>query len=642
MDIDVGTMFSNVMTAYIAGNQRSVWKSQVKSGDIKSFLERVKAKPSSWVPNTVTDVIDVKAKYEAAVRAIPEVKDFIAALFMRPRVQESYGSSLARELLSSTDKLSLNWTREFVGMPAFGYPRPHYKMTAKSGFEWSAGSDRALITHVPSLCSEWNVTIAATCALADATRWSDALLPSMEQSQLPSHPFKDQPFGSIAAFDEQLRTLYSMMALYLVQGSLLVAHANRRILERAAQLRMGIDVRSRPALVAREENVSYVFGIRMHPLISYIARSLSTGSASTYHGDKDLLYQYGRIAVNPDSAELEDIGEAVLADALSEFGRNETDTWGDCLTKTRSGSSDDGQTVSLSTLARQIRSLGQYEQRWNGLATKLGWTDLSANVGTVYQKQADFILCDGEDYTGEPAAGLLGLKPVLSLGNIRVGGRLRRTDPEFGLEADGSVGIEWSPMVVNGFQSATGSDQSYERLVIVAGMGMGEDGITIEPVDQISADPLIGQIVNHYAKNGPQGYVTQWYNPPEGEAPGFKATSWDGYAEGLTVLEAQAALVSGYKGQTVQAEKALYYSREAGRPFYHRFPVKRARLTPLKFFDPMGLWRFNMRQDGNVLFGGDISGGHSSEDIEKLVRSASTSPIGETGLPLPSDQVKEG
>jgi hypothetical protein len=620
-------MIGNVVTAYCAGNRRTAWLARVDPSDVLTMLREVQRSPDVWITPDMKALNDPRARFEK----VPEsVKKIITGLFQRPREADSYGRALENVLVGKHgEPLASFWSQDFVALPAFGYARRSLRVLSDTSMQ------QAAFTHVPSICSQWNLAIAFMCAMSDLSRWSEALLPTNEASQVGGHPFKDQPWGASMAFERQLRSLWSMFALYLTQGSLLVAHANRRLCELSAQLRMGIDLRSKPALLAREENVATVYNQRLHPLVSVICRALYTGTIKTYHGVKDLIYCHGRVVANADGKR--DLGEAVVLDALEEFGREKSDNWGDCLNV---NTPDNTPAISLGVLARQLLSLGEWRESWDGIATKLGWTDISMNVGQLNQGGADFIVCDGTTYSHEPAAGLLGLVPVLSLGNIKYGGFDRRFEAAFALAADGTVNIEYSPMVVDGYQSGTGSAESLERLYIPSGMSMGETGTEPFGVTALLSDPMFGRVVGHFVGQSRQ-YVRQWYKDSTGiDVDGAVKTDWDTYVIADTETEANARLGLVYKGDTEAPNDTVYIYKDR---FFHRFPVRRARKGAVDFYRVSGLFDTSLEQDGCVLFNDAELEQHSSADIEKIVNSASVAPSGTTAaLPIPSDQVKEG
>lgn len=625
LNVDLREMVSNVVTAYCAGNRRSVWRAEILPSDILFLLDQASKRPELWLPHEEKFSLDPKSRYSAVPT---QVQRIITGLFQRPRATKNYGRQLESDLTAGKEGLNM-FDEEFVAMPALGYARRRLVLKADTGMaDKFAGTVE--FTHVPSICSPWNLSIAFMCMMSDLTRWSEALLPVGASSEVGGHPYKDQPFGALMAFDKQLKMLWSLAALYLAQGSLIVAHANRRLMERATQIRMGVDLRSKPALLAREENIATVYNRRLHPLSSVIARALGTGTIKTYHGEKDLLYCHGAIRANK-QAEL-DLGEAIVADALAEFGKEHSDAWGTCA-------EGDKTPISMGKFARQMLSLGEYGQAWDDIASKLGWTDITMNIGAITQETADFILCDGTTYSHEPAAGLLGLIPVLSLGNIKVGGYNRRHESSFGITADGKTNITYSAMVVDGYQSATGSAESYERLYIPAGMSMGEGGTEPFLADAIAADPLVAEVINHYASKN-ESYVNQFYGQATGTPPGLVNTDWDAFSVETSAITANSKLSLGYVGQVVGplATRYLYKDR-----FYHRFPVKRAREDDVRFFTPTGLYEKTLRQDGNVLFTPIEATPHSSAELEKLVNAISVAPPGTTAqLPLAADQVKEG
>lgn len=621
--VDLKTMLGNVLTAYCAGNRRSAWKTRIADADIIHMLEKVKQPLTKWMDDKEFSIVDAKKRLEA----LPQpMRQLISGLFERPREVTDYGEDLRQGLLGGGKDY---WTAEYVALPSLGYARPllipkHDTTLATKGFEGAAP-----YTHVPSLCSQWNMGVAFALIRSDLTRWSESLMPASSKFSAGPHVARDQPWGSLLSLDHQLKTIWSLFGLYLTQGSLLVAHANRRLMERATQIRMTLDVRSQPALLAREESIRPLFDVRMHPIISALARALSTGTALTYHGDSDLLYLHGEVTKNKDGEA--DIGQSILTDALNDFGSKKADTWGDCNVE------GNAAPVSMSVFARQMLSLGELHDQWNTFATQLGWSDVTMDVGPVRQKSARWILTDGINYGAPPAAGLLGITPVLSLGNLRSGGYMRRFQADF--DAGEKPHIEYWTMVVDGFQAATGSEQSYERLYHPAGMDMGEDSTEPVRVDVLSSDPLIASVVEYFDRQS-KTYVQQYYGDPTGTHDEFKATDWDGYAKNGSAEAANFALAAGYVGQVKPAKASDYRYRSR---FFHRFPVRRAVTPDMLFFSTSGIMRRRLPQDGNVVFDDTLEVMHSSADLEKLVSSASMKPGGVTAvLPAPSEQVDEG
>jgi len=640
--VDVKVMVGNVVTNYIAGNRRVAARVDIDPARLIEWLTNSAGSTDRWEATSDPPSMDIKARLDELT---PDyMKHLIASLWRNPKPLTDYGVDLQLALLGQPNL----WEAEYVASPALGYARPLMRPKPPTGLAEGFKGVRPY-TQVPVPCSSWNLAIGFLCAWSDLTRWSAALLPAQNSIALTGgHEAREKPFGTLMAQEAQVKALWQLGTLYMMQGSLLIAHANRRISEEAARIRMGIDVRSRPALLAREENTKLLYGVRMHPLVSAVAHALQGGAIDTYHGTKEALWVYGTLREREADPKAEtaaaeakaDIGSALVSDAMNEFGRKTGDRWGDCAKA--DGNRDP---ISVGTLSRQALSLGPYYQGWTNTASQLGWTDVTITIGTLNQLAADFILCDGEWYSREPGAGLLGLSPVLSLGNQKVGGFGRRWQVDFGIGHDsqgendrGTAPIEYSVLAVNGYQAATGDDSAFERLYIPAGMSMGEaDARPLTP-EIIVNDPLLGGVIRHWqGRTTSAGYVDEFYREPAGEDKGFKRTDWDGYSVATEQGTANASLAAGYVGQmkSVIGGRLLYKDR-----FFHRFPVRRSRGDAISFFSPMGTYLYDLKQDGNVSFNGNLNLPHAAGDLQKIVDSAV--PVAASAqiiLPSTSDQV---
>jgi len=636
MHVDIATMVGNLINLYIAGNKRGAWHVRLEPSVILEALRLARGSTDAWI-----NKIDVSKQKQLDVRSrfdevAGPVKEIIMSLFRRPRQTSDYGA-LVSDALADADGM---WSVTYGSTPSSGYARPMLSVLPQTGLAAMSGTKKqAVYTRLPGPCSDWNLAIAFMCAVADLTRWSEALIPNTEGLRVAGHTAKDQPWGALFAFEDQVKTIWSMLALYLTQGSALIAHANRRLDDFATQTRVILDPRAKPALEARAQGVEIVRGVRLHPLVSMIARALATGTINTFHGKKDILYAHGLLT--PDAGGT-DISEVIIEDAMSEFGRTTTDRWGDCsVMNTDAEGKAANDPISMGVLARQILSLGEYHERWNAVINVLGWTDIPANVGELNHVAADFILCDGTRYGREPVAGLLGLSPVLSVANQRVGGLSLRYEPNFCIEGCPAV----TTMVVDGYQAATGDEAVFERLYIPAGMWMGEEQYTSLQETGSDDDPMVARVVKHF-KGKANLFVDQYYrDPATTDVTGaaiehFHVTDWDSYGEDTVPGGAQLALTTGYKEFTVAADKTRLL--ESKTRFYHRFLVRRSRPSDeLLFFNTQGKFQFNIQPAGHVIFDHELSIAHSSVELEKLVSSASMAPAGTTApLPNPTDQVE--
>jgi len=641
LPIHLPTMVSNVVSAYCAGNRRPAFRSRLTPLINRQMLNKSLGNIDSWDEERAPFLFDVQKMIQNMEGFL---QDFLHGVLEYPELVSDLGASNLDAL--TTGDAFQEWSSTFVVSPSLGYPRVYPKLVVNDQIAQSG-----TVIDVPSPCSLWNIGLAITLLEFDRGRFTSELIPAAKGTG--SHSEKERPFGTYLSLKEQLRELQRVYMLYAVQGSLLSLHANRRILQLMYELCYAIDVRSRVALEAWKDALDYLLAQPVHPLLSVITNALSTGTVHTYYGVKDLIYRHGRAV--PNSKDLDDIGDIrklLLTEALADMNRPHNDSWGCALNADpKTGKvPNDAPLTTVGALARQIRSTGNLAEGWKTTSSKLAWSNLRGDVGQIKQLAADFILCDGEGYSDSPVAGLLGLRPVLSLGNIKVIGMGRRFQDDFNVEPGPNGQTEkrlvtFSAMVVDGYQSPTGETEALERLYIPAGMSMGEDNVTVILASTVGVDPLVKGIVSYFETlNAPNGqFVRQFYKDPGPSGTGFDRTDWDGWAIGGSDVGAMIAYSNGYASEmeSVVGGRFIYKNH-----FFHRFPVQMSRTASFEFFNEYGKFRYPLDLDGNVAFNDQINVNHSAAEIEAIVNVAPTAsniahkpPAGVAGEQL---VVKEG
>jgi hypothetical protein len=299
---------------------------------------------------------------------------------------------------------------------------------------------------------------------------------------------------------------------------------------------------------------------------------------------------------------------------------------------------------SIPQLARRIQSLGPLLEYLLSAAKQLGYsTRIRGTIGTLMQSEASFILTNGEGYSEEPATGLAGLAPVISMGNLKVADASRRWDDRFdtwpwelpltkGKIPGGLRKIKYSAMAVKGHWSATaalgatGSDtqmKPFDPVVLVLekqwipeGMHMGEMFDDIYLVASFERNPILKVLPQIFETKG-EG--TGWYvgarylidNPETEGSPTtgeIEATSWDMWAIANTGNLVATALQRGYgdaNGGMVTAPRQAFLYKEVG--WHHRFVAAiSTRGCPLEWYGEHGNWKTSLPQDGNVSYNDEL------------------------------------
>lgn len=616
LQFDLNCAVGNTFTAYCAGNRRSAFRADMEPAAMLSMLTNVMEAPLDWVGlDTMSKMID----YRERIKGIHEyIATFLGALQTPYEMVNDLGMTNLAEF-GAIEGFELN----YVSAPGFGYPRPLLSLLARSDLDSTKGY------HLVSPSSAFSLSIAQALMTTDLGRYTTDLVPAA--GPVGVHDNKSQPFGTAFAFTEQMEELAATLLLYCVQGTLLSAHVQRRWEETSHQLAWVTEEASRTALEARARMRDVIYALPMHPLMMYIASAFQTGRIKTYQGEHDLLY---RPTPRPVSKEpISEMRDALICAAVADLIACKAVDW--------DGTDESKLPKSYGEMYRLIRTWNRLTDRWPGIARKLGWQTVRGDMGTVVASGADFILTDGLGYSDPPTAGLLGIRPVIAVSNVKVTGFVRRFDADWNI---GDDRITYNTMVIDGFQGDTCNDAVLERLFIPTGMWMGEDDVVVLYHSAVVRDPLGTKTIEYYIKQSPGGYVRLYYTDAEVKAKvsdgtSFKQTTWDGWSEGKHKAKVQALMLECYGPDNVEVnEKVQFYHRER---FYHRFPTKMCRGNHFEWWNAYGHFKEEQEFDGNVAFNEKIDINLGTGDLEAIVQSA---PVQNTlGAKLPAgttEQVK--
>jgi len=633
-------MFSNVIMAYCAGNRRAAYRSRLSQATNQLMIGKVLGEIDAWdvAKTTQTDKGFTADMREHIKRLEDYLNDFLKSLLTHAEQVPDLGAANL-QTLRADDK---RWSSTFVSTPSLGYPRLYlgYKPNPVRNIADPQSKTIHTVTAVPNPCSQWSRGIAECLLELDRGRFTSELIPGI--TNVGHHTGKDQPFGAFLSLREQLREVQRIYLVYAIQGCLLVLHANQRLLRKQWELSYAVDQRARLALEVWKDAYDYLLTLPLHPLIAYIANALNTGTIKTYHGTHDVLYRFGEaVTANGGKDDLGELRMLVLNDAVSDMAEKGTkDIWG-C-----GKSSADEHPLRIGQFARQLRGTAVIVDGIKTTVSHLQWPTLSGNIGEMWQAGAEFMICDGLGYSGPATAGLLGLRPVLSLGNVKSIGVSRRTQSNFNVisstpdpgDKTGKKLIEYSAMVVDGYQTPTAEGQTFERLYLPAGMWMGEPDTTTILAPTI-IDPVLTRLLDFFEAQNPE-YVEQFYGEPDiASTDVFQRTDWDGWAIATDESSVRNGLKAGYINQVEAAKTTRYITRER---FYHRFVVRRSWNHRPEMYDEFGKLKFVLTQDGNILFNEKLDIKDGTADLEAIVNVAPTQSNLTHQLPasVAGDQVK--
>jgi hypothetical protein len=544
--------------------------------------------------------------------------------------------------VTKNDLLRAGWEEKFVMMPGFGYARPHYECGGVPREVLETGGMRTI-----SPWHDWSKRIAITMMDIDLPRFSMALLPTGTTAD--GVDVRQRPFGRGLAGVDQISALHSLTTLYAVQGALWLLRCNRSWVASCYDIARLTGEMACTYLEPYMDELMYLYSLPLHPMLAFIADSIQDMEVETAQGLKPAVPRVGLLPTNlPIVRRSADYSQDVLSSMMRSLLLNEASSaagqkfwapdteeslWveGDSMTPA----------IGVKYLHAAIKSLGSITERWAGIAAQLGWTNsLRAKIPTIRAHSANFMLTDGVGYSDEPAAGVLGLRPVLSMGNIQVDSV---SGVRFDSDFNASRPIMYSPMVVKGYQgdSSVGENSTLtpgsalERVFILAGMHMGEPDATRVAVFANDFSPMIRCVQEYYATRFPGGRVVRENymrtKPKEGQ-PGpaqategsatFVQTDWDATAIGPSRSEANAIFFANVGAEnTVDLATATYLNRDM---WYHRFPVRMAIANEVDWFNEYGIFVSSQPFRGVVLYEDTVNLSHTTGILETVVDYAQT------------------
>jgi hypothetical protein len=316
----------------------------------------------------------------------------------------------------------------------------------------------------------------------------------------------------------------------------------------------------------------------------------------------------------------------------------------------------------------------RFIKKWPELTKKLGWSG-SGVAGTSIRMTiagGDFVLCDGDRYSSDPADVITGLRPCYSLGNRKVIGIGRRDDKDFNTgpalnkrsEIAILVATEWSPMIATGRLSPSIGNEHLEYQYQPSCMTMGEEVGGSHPIefpilDAVISTPESRIVASVWRDKLPLKIlpIKEKYGDPVDTKSSFKGstsiyvTSWDVITHGTDKVEVATALADKYgpdnleqrvytenekqeDGTTIAVQKKtplISFRLRTSPRFNFRFPV--ATIADRRFFwiDEFGRYEQELTdKSGWIIYNNEVECSTSGQRVDEIVTQW---PIRTTGVP---------
>jgi len=651
--IDLAMTFGNVLTAITTCNHRPSMLPPFTTTALESWR-------SAAVAATKADDVTEMAKQLTAARGgdalrsplalfLKHYEDVAATLISAPVYVADIGAEVADTLLRDG-----SWSKQWVSSPSLGYAReyispsagiPAFRPTGLPNWE----DDVADVEGAQSARS-----MMATLAMVfDRPMLTDRLIP--DAKTLTTRDNREPWWGTTKSAMAQADRLTAVGLLYERQLDAFWMHFTTPFITMAASLARAAYPREAPILDFKLRLIEEMKRqLPCHPLLRSIAEMYSKVTVSTYYGDKQLVYRHGPAEYTPSSNSTErsrgrsQLAQIIIAEAIADAARLRAlavdNAWPGELLRDIAPGVKPGVTAAILSasgahygLAEWLHDYRRYVAHWPELVRVLGWgSGVSAQAFHVDQSCADFLLTDGDYYSGNPSAALAGVRPTLSLGNVKASGFTRRFQADFNtgpvpgtaaMPTDGTdtpVSMMWSTLTAKGHMAAVGGPLALTRFFIPTGMSMGETGAEVRFYDGRVADPVGDAVLAVYRQASSKGYVTHWYADPVSRTSrqlangSYLRTDWDTWTHAGQPTAAQELLLAGYGAQNVDVSPVnQYLYRESGWPL--RFPVAIATIGDFEWYDEMGELRDMLKRDGHVLFDDQLTLPDSYGSIDAYV-----------------------
>lgn len=669
--IDINIVFGNIMNVITAGNRRGGERLEIALSLFDELLALVASPVNKWDPAKWRDPDNIKdsqayANVKTQINALKDVFiKWVSALTSKEILISDIGADLANELRAN--KL---WDVSYVHLPAMGYARPCFTLIAKMG---TNGKDNRIpsIFHCAPILSDWSKAISQLVFHTSKQVFGPALVPSAD-SGVSGFTVSEKPWGALLAMEHQAEGTLPVPLVTLIQGALVMPHLHRPLLTAMFDMAYTMFPGEKESLDPFIKCFTDVWNFPIAPVITAATVSFQKASIKTIVGEHPLYFRGAQFGTDADilvgDNQRSRFAAQVVRAAIQDRVRTDRDKeWGDKEANLTY--------LTVPQFYRLIRSLGTHVEKLAVGAQRMGWaTKAASDLGEIWQAGASFSRCDGETYSEEPAASVLGLVPTVSLGNGKCTGLTDDVERDFnahpvtpdanaeGVRYPGPRNFRFWTVVAKGHMAASPlasikqtGDPVYqpvvavvEREIIFSGMWMGESGFKSVQGFKLKGDALLAKVPSIFKTRAGENsdYVDVMYDTSGQITQGtdkkstFDVTSWDSIVVGDTVANAETMVSQGWKGQTtdITGTNAVFYMREA---FYHRIPAQNSKTGPVEFYYRDGTVFTTLEQRGTVIYNDDLTTGKTSAFLEGLISILDGAPVGRpAGVVLDANETK--
>lgn len=635
-------------------NRTGTLEPLISMAQLAELLDISNKSPSDWMryafqqsgakstgpltPDLASVVFAGEVGQNRAVEALNYViKWFFAQLLVDGIGRDDWGSCVFKDITENSDATGLRAGTALL--PATGYPRS----ILLASTQFFPGAEKAhLIPHISSTAVS---QLALLMMRLDMHKYRFSMFAPPEKDEHGIDVRRDKLFGESAGLIATINKLWEFSALYRVSAARMIYAFHSRIREKnREQYRERIST----AMDAYELDVAAekeFLALPIHPLGSYIENAFKTGQVETQYGEHPALWASKKTVMkNFVYADAPAMGvDADCGDSSALFALNYERYLKDlmnaniladgCIARgwdvINSRSEADEQFETVPSFMARIKGVKDLTASLTRFATELGWSAISADIGTLQPLGADFAYTDGVNCSRSVDAVLLGLTPCLSLGNIRARGLSIRFETAFGV-GDDMPRVSILPL--HGIMDITQNGAYIERSAIPFGMVIAEDNVTSVNTYSTNLSPFASK-AKAYFQARMSSYPRHNYLNLEAPADStvLFSSSWDVYGlidtsdKGLAndtigLLKQQWLQMLAKANMAESAADGLFAVKMDGTTFYAREVSVVTRENEYELLSHTGRWMATEPFQGIVQFNNkfDLSR-HNFSELDKLL-----------------------
>lgn len=566
------------------------------------------------------------------------IKKMIVGLVGPARVRDDYGMCLMSKLIegSPEDANFTGFKQMWAIAPASGATREMLKCDI-------AFQNPLRPFEAPHLGSRSVTALAHALMILDTWRIKGVMFTPPETiDNIDSRNLKMLGQGKVIEWIVSRFAAFGILYRLAAQRLLRSVHHRARIAARTLYRQRWGERHADIMAIDDASEADYNSKVPNHPLGTYLESAWSTGEVLIEVGRHDAIYFADQPALSEPDGRITNIREYLqqrkVPDAcgdrelstlaylyeshlarLSVYGR-QTDWCASANWGWTGGDYPENQHL-IEVLAALRSDPGLLTDVTN-LARELGWGSLTGKLGTIDFLGADFALTDGDKSTVPMDQVVLGMTPLLSLGNRKALAITPHLSKGWHAATQGLSTVPFKGVV-----DVLKSKIHLERRYLPFSMCMGEEDVS--PLNSINSegshDRVALEIRSHFS-NKASKYINPFYrdlSPTPPATSRVRQTVWDPVGTSRDDDKLPDNLIADWQSaidsQAEDSSDLTMAIRTSGKPFNGRMFLGLARGSVVYVLNQRGMYVDDVAESGTVLFDNDIEPTYDVADTDKFL-----------------------